>query len=119
MASNSYKPVLADEVVESIGKVKIADVRPESYYVEGHIPTAIDVPFDKMAAADGDLDANIVKAFKDAGINEGDDVIVYCQVGYHSKLASDALHDAGYKNLKYYPGSFEDWVLDSNRPVEK
>lgn len=119
MSKDRYRPVLADEVKESIGKVTIADVRPESYYVEGHIPTAVNIPFDVIAEQDGYLDENIVKAFQDAGIDSDDPVIVACQVGYHSKLASDALHDAGYAKLEYYPGSYEDWILDPDNPIEK
>lgn len=119
MAKDTYKLALADDVANDIGKIKIVDVRPESYYVEGHIPTAINVPFDKIAAEDGDLDENIVKAVEAAGVNKDEEFVVACQVGYHSKIASDALYDAGYKNLIFYPGSYEDWVLDPSHPIEK
>ena len=119
MSKKNYKPVLADEVNDSIGRIAIVDVRPSSYYAEGHIPTSINVPFDEIAEKDGDLDANVVEAFQEAGIGPDDEFIVACQVGYHSKLAADALHDAGYENVLYYPGSFEDWVLDPDHEVDK
>ena len=119
MSKETYQMVFDSDVADLIGKIKIVDVRPDSYYVEGHIPTAINVPFDEIATEDGDLDENIVKAFEDAGISPDEEFVVACQVGYHSKLASDALYDAGYKNLRFYPGSYEDWILNPDHPIEK
>ena len=110
---------LADEVASDVGNIRIVDVRPESYYVEGHIPTAINIPFDVIASKDGDVDDNIVDAFVEAVVGKDEDFVVACQVGYHSKIVSDALYDAGFKNLIFYPGSYEDWVLDPSHEVEK
>ena len=119
MKSNHYEPVLDSDVQDAIGTVAIVDVRPASYFEAGHIPESVNIPFDVIAAEEGDLADNIVAAFKDAGYNEDDEFIVSCQTGYHSKLACDALFDAGYTNVKYYPGSYEDWVLVETHPVEK
>ena len=53
------------------------------------------------------------------GLNKDDAFIVYCQAGMHAGLSCDRLEKAGYSQLKYYQGSWLDWIQDRERPVER
>lgn len=109
----------AEFVKSHIGKMPIIDVRPEAMYVEGHIPTAIDIcvmDFDKYEARESE---ELAKEYRRHALTEEDPIIVYCQIGKHAKQACDLLESQGYHNLYLYSGSYEDWITDPARPVEK
>lgn len=109
----------AEFVKSHIGKMPIIDVRPEAMYVEGHIPTAIDIcvmDFDKYEARESE---ELAKEYRRHALTEEDPIIVYCQIGKHAKQACDLLESQGYHNLYLYSGSYEDWITDPARPIEK
>ena len=119
MDKTAYQPLLTDEVKAAISTTPIIDIRPASFYAEGHIPTSINIPFNEVAPQGEDWQPYIVQAIEKAGFGPEDEFIVSCQTGYHSKLACDALFNEGFTKVLYHPGSFEDWVLDPSNPVEK
>jgi len=76
----------------------IVDVRPESAYKAGHIPTAINIP-------DG-LSSNVKNPPpKDKYI------ILYCFVGFSSRTAGGKMIDDGYKYILVW-GGIRDWPYD-------
>ncbi len=96
----------------------VIDVRPASMYEEGHIPGALSVPL--VVPEDGSMipDDAILAAVTAAGIAPDDDVVLYCQTGYHAGLAADTLAKEGFENVELYSGSMNDWTA-KDLPVEK
>jgi thiosulfate/3-mercaptopyruvate sulfurtransferase len=54
----------------------------------------------------------------EAGVDPGDDVILYCGGGISASLAYVALESAGFRNLRVYDGSWSEWSLDPSTPKE-
>ncbi len=99
-------------------QVTLVDVRPAFMYDEGHIPGAVNVPL--VNPADGSMvpDDDLVAAVKAAGVQPEDDVVLYCQTGYHAGLAADTLAKDGYSDIELYSGSMDDWG-SQGLPVER
>lgn len=53
-----------------------------------------------------------------AGLKPSDRVVVYCQSGGRSSVATAALVAAGFTNVENYLGSFGEWSADASCPVE-
>jgi len=83
----------------------VVDVRTPSEYAQGHVPGAINVPHDQIAA-------HLAELPKDK------DVVLYCRSGRRSALAAEALRASGYSRLLQLEGDMSGW-LDQGRPVEK
>ena len=84
--------------------------------VAGHIPTAINLPAAANLAPDGRFlpPAEIARLFAEAGGSEG--AVLYCGSGITATHGLLALESAGL-TAALYPGSWSDWIRDSNRPV--
>lgn len=116
-----------DDVLASFG-TPIIDVRsPEEYsgqrttipeYPEegalraGHIPTAASVPWKTAVNDDGTFKsrAELEQIYRGAGIDEDDDVTVYCRIGERSAHTWFALkYLLGHDNVRNYDGSWTEW----------
>lgn len=108
------------ELAGLLGRVKLVDSRAAERYrgevepldpVAGHIPTAINAPYPSNLGQDGrflppeDLEAH----YRALGIEEGDDVVVYCGSGVTACHTLVAMEVAGLGGAKLYPGSWSDW----------
>ncbi len=127
-----------EDTLAHIGKPLI-DVRgPEEYtgqrttmpnYPEegslraGHIPTAASVPWAKAAAEDSTFKsvADLGLLYRtEAGLNDGDDVIVYCRIGERSSHTWFVLtHLLGFENVRNYDGSWTEWGSAVRVPIVK
>jgi thiosulfate/3-mercaptopyruvate sulfurtransferase len=96
----------ADELKARLGEpgLVVVDARaPERFRgevepidpVAGHIPGAVNVPYE-----DGKLPEDVLDA---------DEVVVYCGSGVTACVDLLALHAAGRTDAKLYPGSWSDW----------
>jgi len=74
----------------------VIDVRQPDEYEAGHIPGAINIPLREL----GD---NVDQIPTDVP------VFVYCQSGWRAALATGALHNMGYENVRSFPPSFAGW----------
>lgn len=99
-------------------RIPLVDVRPASMYEAGHIPGAVNVPL--VVPEDGSMipDDELKTAIESAGIQPTNDVVLYCQTGYHAGLAADTLADEGFTNIELYSGSMNDWT-EKDLPVER
>lgn len=79
----------------------ILDVRTEEEFASGHIENAILIPDYEIEAK-----AESMIADKDRMI------LVYCRSGRRSKLASEALVNLGYTNVKEF-GGIIDWEYET------
>ena len=75
----ALEPVAQDELASRMrdGQVLVLDVRPEVEYAAGHIPGAVNVPHDQLAARLAELPS-------------GTDIIAYCR-GRYCVFAPDAV----------------------------
>ena len=77
----------------------LIDVRTDEEYQAGHIPTAINIPFDVITE-------NLPTEDTDALI------IVYCRSGRRSGIATEALAGLGYTQIQDF-AVFENWKWDA------
>jgi len=127
-----------DEVLDSIGKQNLVDVRsPDEFSGKllapahlpqeqsqrgGHIPSALNVPWSKAANEDGTFksDEELRALYADQGLDEAKDTIAYCRIGERSSHTWFALHELlGHQNVKNYDGSWTEYGSLVGVPIEK
>ena len=91
---------------------------PRDHRVKGHIPGAVNAPFDEFATSDYRLKSTseIAAVFDKAGVKPGDTIIGYCHVGEQATAMLFAARTLGHRII-LYNGSFADWV-QHNLPLE-
>ena len=98
-----YEQITAEDakkLMDTESDYIIVDARTEEEYAEGHIPGAILIPEYEIADRAG------------TELPDKDQLIlVYCRSGRRSKIASQALADLGYTNVKEF-GGIIDWPYD-------
>ena len=80
----------------------ILDVREPAEFSAGHLPGAVNIPRGVLE----------FKIGSDPTLQNQQDkeIIVYCQTGGRSALATEALHKIGYSNAVSMAGGYKDWV---------
>jgi thiosulfate/3-mercaptopyruvate sulfurtransferase len=89
----------------------------------GHIPGAISLEWTRVIDS-GEiktfLDAPALeKLFSDAQISPGQEVVTYCQSGMRAADLYFALRLLGYERIRMYDGSWQEWSVLADLPVEK
>src|SRR3954468_16711542 len=127
-----------DEVVESIGKLNLVDVRsPDEFSGKllapahlpqeqsqraGHVPTAKNIPWSKAANDDGTFrsDDELSELYQGEGVDFGKDTIAYCRIGERSAHTWFVLHEIlDQPNVKNYDGSWTEYGSLVGVPIEK
>jgi rhodanese-related sulfurtransferase/DNA-binding transcriptional ArsR family regulator len=97
----ALEPVAQDELARRLrdGQVLVLDVRPEAEYAAGHIPGALNVPHDQLAA-------------RLAEIPSGTDIVAYCR-GRYCVFAPDAVRRLRARGFSARPldGGLPGWRL--------
>jgi rhodanese-related sulfurtransferase len=97
----ALEPVAQDELFRRLrdGQVLVLDVRPEAEYAAGHIPGAVSVPHDQLAA-------------RLAEIPESAEIVAYCR-GRFCVFAPDAVRLLRARGFSARPleGGLPDWRL--------
>jgi thiosulfate/3-mercaptopyruvate sulfurtransferase len=127
-----------DEVLASIGKRNLVDVRSPDEFAGrllapahlpqeqaqrgGHIPTAKNVPWSKAANDDGTFksDDQLRALYGDeAGVDFSKDTIAYCRIGERSAHTWFVLHELlDQPNVKNYDGSWTEYGSLVGVPIE-
>ncbi len=76
------------------------DVREPQEFMQGHIPSAVDVP---RGVLEFRIDAHPKLQNKDQ------EILVYCQAGGRGALAAKTLQDMGFTNVTNMAGGFAAW----------
>lgn len=84
---------------ESERRPLVLDVRRDDEFAEGHVPGAVHIPHDRLAARLGEL----------AGAKDRE-VVVYCRSGRRAALALETLKNAGFRRLAHLQGDYPGWV---------
>ncbi|MEK4969537.1 sulfurtransferase [Cytobacillus sp. FSL R7-0696] len=119
-----YKQV--KEAIEySNNEVVLIDSREEKRYLgliepidkkAGHIPGAMNkVWMDTLS--EGKFKSIDEQKQRFSEIEKDKHIIVYCGSGITASPNYLALKEAGYKNVKLYPGSFSDWISYDEHPI--
>lgn len=89
----SFDTIRTNEIVKYIGKpnVTIIDLRDRYEYDSGHIPTAVNIPYDELDSQKSNLQRNNL-------------LIFYCDRGNISLLAARDLMKYGYNIKSLYGG---------------
>lgn len=109
--------------------VMILDARAAKFYTGedpgrmprgGHIPSAKNIPFDSVVEDSNKFKSveSLRQLFNSAGVKQGDSVTTYCHIGQQASLLYFIARYLGY-DAHLYDGSFEDWSLRTELPVEK
>lgn len=112
----------------SLGKdgVKLVDARDAKQYsgeetlfdpVAGHIPGAVNYFWKHGLQEDGSWQSTAVQRERFSALSASDEIIVYCGSGISATPNVLALQEAGFTNVKLYPGSWSDWISYTENPV--
>jgi len=85
----------------------ILDVRTPEEFAEGHVPGAVNISHDELAARLAE-----VEGARDNG------VIVYCRSGRRAATAEELLLGQGFQNVQHLEGDILAW-LEAQHPVER
>lgn len=97
--------------------VFIIDSRGAEGYNAGFIPGSHNVPLSlSHNGAALQSPAALVAALDALGITEDSEIIATCGSGNAASNQLAVLRDLGYRNLKLYDGSWNDWNADPNTP---
>lgn len=107
-----YQKISRDELKSWLDTGKplyLAEALPRKYFDEGHLPGAIHLPHDQVAAL--------------AGLHlpeRSRPVVVYCasQTCNNSRIAANALSQLGYAQVFAYEGGKQDWT-DAGLALER
>ena len=115
-------------VLSQLNKLMIVDTRePKDYFgitsKSGHIKNAVNLPTPWIFNDDGTFKNREELGAMATGVlgkEKSREMVVYCGVGGYAStwwyLLTQVL---GYKNVKLYDGSFEEWVKDPDSPLQK
>jgi thiosulfate/3-mercaptopyruvate sulfurtransferase len=126
--------VLADksEVMDKLGNAIIGDVRGPAYYngqkkrdfvaKAGRIKGAVNLPTGQVYTASGTFKPkeDLLKMAESAvGNDRMKEIILYCDTGKACSTWWFLLKELlGYKNVRTYDGSMQEWTMDPNAPIE-
>jgi phage shock protein E len=91
-------------ILDKTDNYLLADVRTNEEYLSGHIPTAVNIPYDTISTNLPATDKEIL-------------LIVYCRSGRRSKIAAHALFALGYKNVIDF-GGISNWQAGLNQGTD-
>lgn len=123
--SNENAIVTVDQVVSALNDAHtiLVDARTQSEYDQGHIPGAVLFPFTNVAVAESPhvwkSAAELQREFAALGVTPDKQVIAYCSSGVRSAAIYFTLRLIGYEHVALFSGSYDEWVQDPSRPVEK
>ena len=98
---------LAERVAAADSQMLVLDVRSAAEFDEGHIPGAINIPFDAIGGRIVEL-----------GPSGQRDIVVYCRSGRRSAIALTTLKEAGFSRLFHLEGDWLRWS-EENRSIDR
>lgn len=87
-----------NELKNHLGQIPLIDIRSIESYNSNHIPTAINIPFEKLIA------------YPDQYLDKNQVYYIYCSRGIKSLKAIQILSRQGYHFI-HVNGGYEEWVL--------
>ena len=108
--AGSVAPIGQDALLERMtsgeGGLLVLDVRSAKEFAEGHVPGAVNISHEELAARLPEIEAE-----------RGAEVVVYCRSGRRAQVALDLLAKAGFERLYHLEGDYLAWSA-ADQPVE-
>lgn len=82
----------------SNGKTLILDVRTPEEFAGGHVPGAVNIPYDQVSARLSELEPH-----------RGNDIVIYCEKGGRAGKEADVLAGTNFPNLLHLAGDMSGW----------
>lgn len=76
----------------------ILDVRSPMEYAQGHIPGAVNIPYDRLGSRLAEISAHKNK-----------DIVLYCGSGVRVVTAANILQTAGFNKVLHLAGDMDGW----------
>ena len=86
--------------------ITVVDVRTPAEYGAGHVPGAINIPYDEVAMRHADLGPPSTA------------VLIYCQSGRRSRLAAATMRELGFTRI-FDLQAYERWVESDEPPAAR
>ena len=119
------------KVASETGESQIVDARPPDRFRgeaaeprpglrAGHIPGAKNVFFKNLLNSDGTFRSNdeVRQCFVEGGVDLSRPIITSCGSGVTAAVLSLALERIGHRNHSLYDGSWSEWGLSADLPIE-
>ncbi len=100
-AKQNITEITVNDAKQALANQLVLDVREPAEFAAGQLPNAINIPR-------GVLEFQIGNHPAFAGKQDAD-IIVYCQSGGRSALATEALHKLGYTKAVSMAGGYKAW----------
>jgi len=84
----------------------IFDVRSEKEFASGHVPGAVNLPYDE-----------ITDRLAGQTLDPDDEIVVYCESGRRAAVAEEALRHAGFTSVRHLEGDMRGW-RESHLPCD-
>lgn len=92
----------AERQQASDAELFVLDTRSPEEYSTGHVPGAINVPYDQVAE-------------RLAEIPRDKDVVLYCRSGRRTQIAAETLAENGYTRLLHLDGDMNAWEKNQRK----
>ncbi|OJJ42323.1 hypothetical protein ASPZODRAFT_137344 [Penicilliopsis zonata CBS 506.65] len=102
-----------ETIIQQNQNVQILDSRPETRFIQGHMPRARNIPLPSLLDPDQSFlsPTQLRQLFERSGVDKTLPLVVTCNSGVTAAALALALRLAGYPNpIRLYDGSWSEWM---------
>lgn len=116
-------PTRREQVLDarSRGRFEGSDAEPRPGLRPGHIPGSLNLPYTDLIERESQTLRGVEELrarFETAGVDMKRPVVTTCGSGVTAAILSLGLHMAGHKDVALYDGSWSEWGLPGETPID-